>query len=497
MIGGSGYDSIVAGANDSVYGGKGNDRIYVDDHAGVTIGLYNDGSNDSVSSANFNLGDGYDDADNTKIYFDGDLGKAKISLNSATSTVTVTNGKSKLFISNEGDPNVTHGTYDTHSAVGFQVTNGASTQNVEVLAKGVSAELLDETTAVFGDGSEIIATNDFGSTVIDLGNTGKYGDTRYYSGITKASLTADNNNDVVLVGAANAANTLVGGAGATSLYGGGKSKDSLVGGTGADTFFYGKGDGRDTVSGYHYDADDATVSDTLVFTTTDLSKITRTDGTLKLTFGTGTNNTLTVTTSDEVDTAVAYTTSGEAHLAKIGNTKAANSFTYDSTVNYYQGGKESDTLVVAGEEDANIWLDGSTGVTYSSIENVTATGSGNVTLAGGSASEQISAGSGDASLWGGIGGNDTLTGGSGTNTFFFGKNNGSDVVTSTSETDRVMLYDVALSDVKSFGETNGAMVIALNDGSKLTVNSVASGTTFQTTDGAWSYDTTTQSWTQA
>lgn len=481
LLGGTGNDTIVAGSYDSVYGGKGADSIVLTGDYD-TVGLYNDGSKDSVTG----FSGGFDDEDTT-LYFNGSLANAKFSLGSANTVVT--NGKSTLTISSDGT---------TATSVGkLKVTNGSTSYNVQVLGKNASSSLDGDATAVFGEKSTLELVNDLGDTVVDLGNTGKYGDTRYYSGITAVSLAADNNSDVVLVGAANAANTLVGGAGATSLYGGGSSKDLLVGGTGADTFFYGKGDGRDTVSGYHYDANDETTSDTLVFTTTDFSKITREDGTLKLTFGSGTNNTLTVTTTDEVDTAVAYTVSGKSQLAKIGNTKTANSFTYDSTINYYQGGKESDTLVVAGEEDANIWLDGSTGVTYSSIENVTATGSGNVTLAGGSASEQISAGSGDASLWGGIGGNDTLTGGSGTNTFFFGKNNGSDVVTSTSETDRVMLYDVALSDVKSFGETNGAMVIALNDGSKLTVNSVASGTTFQTTDGAWSYDTTTQTWANA
>lgn len=138
IIGGSGSDSIAAGVNDSVYGGKGNDLIYVDDHAGVTVGLYNDGSTDSVVSANFNLGDGYDDEDNTTVYFDGNLANAKLSYDSATSTVTLVNGKSKLLISNEGMPNVKHAdddgkNYDTHKAVGLKVTNGTSTQNVEVL----------------------------------------------------------------------------------------------------------------------------------------------------------------------------------------------------------------------------------------------------------------------------------------------------------------------------------------------------------------------------
>lgn len=54
--------------------------------------------------------------------------------------------------------------------------------------------------------------------------------------------------DFVLVGSANAANTITGGTGTNYLNGGGASKDVLNGNTGAvDFFYYGKEDGKDTL----------------------------------------------------------------------------------------------------------------------------------------------------------------------------------------------------------------------------------------------------------
>jgi len=498
ILGGTGKDTIYAGNYDSVYGGKGNDSIIVNGNDYVTVGLYSDGSKDSVVGAQ--LGAVTDDDpfsdENTTLYFNGNLANAKFEYDSTG--LVVKNGKSTLTF--EG----------TTSAAALKVTNGSQSYNVETVTKGGSAALLEDATAIFGDGSSITVADSLGDTVVDLGNTGKFGDTRYYSGITKAS-AADSNSDVVLVGSASAKNTLTGGKGATSLYGGGAKQDVLIGaadGAGADTFFYGSTDGRDTIYAYNYNADDDTKSDKISFLSSNISKITRTSEGVKVTFGSGTNNTLTIassadngaTTISDADTAIAYSVNGKDHLAKIGLSDASgNQFTYDSSVDYYQGGRGTDVINVSGEDDANIWLDGTNGVSYASIDQVNASAAtGNVTLAGGTNSELLTAGTGDASLWGGVRGNDTLVGGQGANTFFFGKNNGSDTVQNTNESDRVMLYDVALSDVKSYGEnTSGAMVITLNDGSKLTIENYSDNMSYTLTDGTWTYSKTSGAWTQA
>ena len=486
IIGGSGKDTIIAGTYDSVYGGKGNDSIVLTGDYDV-VGLANDGSKDSVYGASFSTTD-FDEKDTT-LYFSGSLATAKFSLSGGK--LTAVNGKSTVEFEVLGST----------TNENLKVTNGSSTYNLEVVANKGTATLIDDATAVFGHDSGITVASDANDTVIDLGNTGKYGDTRYYSGINQAA-AGDSGSQVTLVGGAKTKDTLYGGTGATSLYGGGSANDSLVGGDGADTFFYGGSDGRDTISGYTYNADDADKSDTIALLSTDLTKVTRTSDALKLTFGSGTNNSLTVTTADSTDTAIALSINGTQRLAKVGYTDStANSLSYDSSVTYYQGGRGTDTLAVTGEDDATIWLDGRTGTTYKSIDVVNAQGStGNVTLAGGKSSEILEAGTGDASLWGGASGNDTLVGGSGTNTFFFGKNNGSDTVQSTNEGDRVMLYDVALSDVnrsKTGANSNGAFIVTLNDGSKLTIENYSDNMQYTLADGATYTYQQAKGWTQA
>lgn len=53
----------------------------------------------------------------------------------------------------------------------------------------------------------------------------------------------------VLAGSNDINNVIIAGNGFNSLWGGGKSDDSLIAGSGVDTFFYVKGDGKDTVKG--------------------------------------------------------------------------------------------------------------------------------------------------------------------------------------------------------------------------------------------------------
>jgi hypothetical protein len=456
-------DTIVAGSNDSVYGGKGDDSIVLTGDYDM-VGLFNDGSKDNVTG----FSEGYSDEAST-LYFNGSLADAKFSLG-AGSTV-ITNGKSTLTI------------HDAAAASKLKVKTTSASYNVEVIGdSGVTDSLDADATAVFGNGATLSVSDEVGDTVIDLGNTSQYGDTRYYSGVKVVDASEDS-GDVVLVGSASASNSLMGGTGNTSLYGGGSKADSLKGGTGADTFFYGKSDGHDTVAGF--DAE----KDTLYFTSDGLTKLTRNEESLKFTFGTDSRNVLEVETSGGADDAISYVAGGQSYKAKIGVSTSANTFTYDSSVNYYQGGSKSDTLTASGDT-ANIWLDGSTGTLYSSIENVDASGvTGSVTLVGGTASEQLTAGSGEATLWGGLGGNDTLTGSNAaTNTFFFGKNNGSDVITATNEGDRVMLYDVAFSDVKSTTKTSdGSFVVTLNDGSKLTIQNYSDNISYTLTDGTYTY----------
>ncbi|MDY6350667.1 MAG: hypothetical protein SPL62_09280 [Selenomonas sp.] len=80
-----------------------------------------------------------------------------------------------------------------------------------------------------------------------------------------------------------------------------------------------------------------------------------------------TANKLTIEGSISTSSAmkVNYTTNGtDTVTAAIGLSTASNTFTYDEDVKQYIGSTKGDTLKVTNDTDANIWLDGYTGVTY-------------------------------------------------------------------------------------------------------------------------------------
>ena len=57
-------------------------------------------------------------------------------------------------------------------------------------------------------------------------------------------------------------------------------------------------------------------------------------------------------------------------IAKVGSATSANSFTLESNVSYYGGGSGVDRVSLASNDsnNYNIWLDGSQGVAYNSID---------------------------------------------------------------------------------------------------------------------------------
>ena len=168
----------------------------------------------------------------------------------------------------------------------------------------------------------------------------------------------------------------------------------------------------------------------------------------------------------------------------------------------YYGGKKGDTLQIQDSDNDKIWLDGSQGQSYNGIVLLDGSrASGDIQLAGNTSSNTIQGGSGTSSLWGGSGSaSDTLIGGSGEDSFYFGKGEGNDVIQSTGSSDKVMLYNVSLSDVKSAAVTNGVMKISLTDGSTLSIKDYNSSSvnSFTLADGTnWSYSSSTQQWSKA
>ena len=113
------------------------------------------------------------------------------------------------------------------------------------------------------------------------------------------------------------------------------------------------------------------------------------------------------------------------------------------------------------------------------------------------------AGNGGSSLWGGSGSYgsgsyDTLTGGAGVDNFFFGKNDGSDVIENASSSDIVNLYDVSLSDIIS-AETEGNQIYArFNTGCDLLIESSENlSATFKLADGSFKFNHSSGEWQNA
>ena len=79
------------------------------------------------------------------------------------------------------------------------------------------------------------------------------------------------------------------------------------------------------------------------------------------------------------------------------------------------------------------------------------------------------AGDGDASLWGGNGGNDTMTGGDGRNEFYYTIGNGNDVIKGAEYKDLVNLLGVSLNQITGYSSDSNSTTLQFSDGGSLRV----------------------------
>ena len=109
------------------------------------------------------------------------------------------------------------------------------------------------------------------------------------------------------------------------------------------------------------------------------------------------------------------------------------------------------------------------------------------------ADNQIYAGGSGSSLWGGTGGNDTLTGANGYTEFFYAVGGGSDVVQSSNSDDLINLASVSLSQISDVNVNIGQVNINFIDGGNLKVNG-DSGVRYQVAEGTFSVNQYTKQW---
>ncbi len=489
LIGGSKGDVLVAGSGDYVYGGAGNDTISLAGKEAAYVGLATAGGKDSVS--------GFKTSTDVVYLFENNITDG-ITLSKKGTNLTAKQGKGEVTLS---------GIATTDETVINIQDNSGTTYDVDFVSGTATVSSVDSIHSVYySDSSSKTNKLDFSkvddSLVVDLGNTGIFtntGNATYYGNFTSV---VGGKEDTILMGSSTNKETLKAGAGNTTLWGGGKAADVLQGNNSTDTsvtYFYTTGDGKDTVESASWGSSDQ--NDVLYFKDVTLASIKNDSGTATFTMADSADK-LTVKGVSN-NTVVKFTNDGEEiKQAKIGYSGKSNTWTYEEGVSMYLGGK-SNTITVS--EDADIWLDGSKGTSYENVSKVSASSStGTVVIAGnGTVEEVLEAGKGESSLWGGAGSsNDTLKGAAGGSTaYYFGKGEGNDVITSTTSDDKVLLYNVASSDIASIDtSTSGQMKFTLTDGATLTIkgmNSSSSVSEFELGDGSkWTYSYSNKSWTQ-
>ena len=491
LLGGKNDDTIYVGEGDYVYGGIGNDTINLNgynnwrDHVGLT----EEGGTDTINSFQQGWGEGDDviwynvplkkqavgddgkllfDTDHNPIYTDANT-DAVADLNDANvrvvgDTTVLSQGKAKLILKG-----VTHGEILAKDADGVH--------RVALLGQGYYNDSTRGGQIFIGrkEYSDIVSfEKNNHDLVVDLGMTDRFKDksAKYYN--IEQIIGGSGNNTIV--GAKNVRNTLDGGIGTSSIWGGGASADVMVSGTGSatdhyTTFFYGAGDGYDTIEGFRTtDRNDAHFKrDILDIHSGDVSSV-RKVGTSIVVNMAGSTDRLTIrnAASGLFDQLIEVNVKGRKGAAKV--TGADEIVTYDPHAQYYFSNAVMGGTVRNFGDNTRIYLDGRTGDYYKGITNIDVDRGNRLELAGDAANNRITySGRGTASLYGGLG-NDTMTGSKdGTNRFFFGRSDGNDIITKSTVNDKVMLYDVALEEVVSAEEKKGSMRIALKSGAHLAI----------------------------
>ena len=517
--GSEGDDVIVAGANDSVNGGAGDDLVSLD--AGASGAIVAAGSgNDTVVGWQF----GFDRvAGNTKL----DLGGKKFAADIIEDQIVVSlgGGNSVTFADTKGEKDDINLLIDDKKYKVVRTDGVALVTNNDEIADVYWAQA--DGTVFFSEN----VTQNLG--VIDL-------DSEQFQNInvlmlhndSKASVFGSAGQDqVVLEGDAEAAagKAVSLGAGNDVIYSGGDESDEA-----GNVLYFGAGDGRDSVYGfnhYHGFEEDPSrqKSDLLVVNNFLGVDVATSEGVDRVTFKTGGQDEVVIYEANPLDVdnnmyRVKINGFDEA-IAKIGYSdgKTANTFTYDDEVQYYVGNsaKAIDTLKLDNSAiNPYIRLDQTgadeyyRGIGIVDAREVTGT---QISISGSMDNNTIyGGGEGTTShLWGGAGDN-LLVGGEGADVFMYYQysrnyiDGAADMASANHDTingydyekDVIYLGDLTIDDI-NFEATkidDNAITVTVNNGGTLTVNGTQETTrfTFSNGDGevgqVWTASRSSKSW---
>ena len=290
--------------------------------------------------------------------------------------------------------------------------------------------------------------------------------------LTGTIILAGNDNDM----------TISSGKNGGSVWGGAHGNDLLTGGASRDMFWYFTGCGNDTVQSFG--------SEDVITVLDGVSAINRSGNLINLTAADGSVLSVSLQSND-TSQSIQYSSNGVNVInAKVGNTDAENSFTYERNV-FFIGGNAEDTInIYDSVGDTTLFItDNSMNV---DVINAQSSSSSNV-LAGNELSNRIYCGSGRTSLWGGAGSaNDTLIGGEGENMFWYGIGEGEDVIDNANSADTINFYNVNVSDIAGLEDFQSGLKLKLSSGS-LTINSAETPKVMLADGSSYGYDRSTAS----
>lgn len=366
---------------------------------------------------------------------------------------------------------------------------------IEYTGTGKTSGSLDVSDQDYGGFYAVTLADVDGHNKLNVAWTGTEGDMIDASSRTEKLLLVGSDEGPVdtLIGG-QAKDTLIAGEGVSSMWGG-AGNDLLISDDDREsTIFFLAGDGYDTVQGFTALAENSlNDADTIDFYGQGITDVKLTQNGIKFYHG---QESMLLSGSYDENSMIKWQNGNDKGVAKIGRQGENNSFRYFGEVTNYIGSSGTDTLTIGDTNDnVDIWLDGREETTYDKIEIIDASqNTGNLILAGGEGANTITGGKGQSSLWGGEGNSkDILNAGSGENTFYYGLNEGNDVINNTKADDKVTLYNLSLSDLKGATIDTSQIIIIQQNGQKLTVNGKAHE--FTLADGStWSADHKTKTW---
>ena len=371
------------------------------------------------------------------------------------------------------------GDFNTVSAGVVQLGENAGKVNYYAVGKDAKVSI----SAAMTDTYTFLKSFDYaGASKVGIADKGSV------ASIDAGATTSD--SKVIIEGVANV--TL--GAGTNEYWANGADKNASVNlKTGADKVWFSATDKNVTVTGYDTESDViALMGDALTFT----AKKDATSGNVVI--SNSAKGKLTV--ANVADYVALEDTTGAKYKLYAGtanddvtystNTDGKNIFVGAGYMHADSSVTDATTLVLNGAN--NKWGLTSAALVDKTVKNIDMNGSSADFILVGSAAtaNTITGGTGTNWLNGGGASKDTLVGVTGsTDNFYFGKEDGNDIIENLGAEDKVNLYDIATTDIADVKVNDSKTVITLKNDSKLTINGgLTDGATFVLTDGTYVYD---------